>query len=91
MAPGQRSVSSLANPKRLMRPQRTRNTVEPASKDVYDIALDSDSPRAIDGDDCFRSHIPREADEILDAAGDKDSAKDAELQDPVFIQSSMHS
>ncbi len=79
MAPGQ----SSANPKKLMRPQRTeqsKSTVKPASEDVYDIALDSDGSRAIDGDDSFRSYIAREAEEILDTAGDKGSAKDAESQ-----------
>jgi hypothetical protein len=81
MAPGQSSVSSSANPKKLMRPQRTaQSSVKPASEDVYDIALDSDGARAIDGDDSFRSYIAREAEEILDAAGDKGSAKDAESQ-----------
>jgi hypothetical protein len=81
MAPGQRSVSSSANPKKLMRPQKTaQSSVKPASEDVYNIALDSDGSRAIDGDDSFRSYIAREAEEILDAAGDKGSAKDAESQ-----------
>jgi hypothetical protein len=66
-----------------MRPQRTeqsKNTVKLASGDVYDIALNSDGSRAIDRDNSFRSYIAREAEEILDAAGDKGSAKDAESQ-----------
>jgi hypothetical protein len=83
MVSGQRSVSSSSNPKKLMRPQRTeqsKSTIKPASGDVYDTTLDSDGSRAIDGDDSFRSYIAREAEEILDAAGDKGCAKDAESQ-----------
>jgi hypothetical protein len=80
MAPRQRSVSSLANLKKLMRPQRTaQSSVKPTSEDVYDIALDSDSSRAIDRDDSFHLHIACEAEEILDAASDKGS-EDAESQ-----------
>jgi hypothetical protein len=72
-------MSSSANPKKLVRPQRTaQSSIKPASEDVYDIALDSDG--AISGNDSFRSFIAREAEEILDAAGDKGSAKDAESQ-----------
>jgi hypothetical protein len=64
-----------------MRPQRTaQSSVKPASEDVYNIALDSDSSRAIDGDDSFRSYIAREAEEILNATSDKGSAKDTESQ-----------
>jgi len=74
-------VSSLANPKKLARPQRTAQSfIKPASEDVYNIALDSDGSRVIDKDNSFRSYIAREAEEILDAAGDKGSAKDAESQ-----------
>ncbi len=60
-----------------MRPQKTeqsKSTVKPA------IALDSDGSRDIGGDNSFRSYIAREAEEILNAAGDKGSAKDAESQ-----------
>ena len=74
MTPNKRSVPSLANPKKLMRPQRTRqskNAVELASADLYDI--DSDAPTAINRDSC-------EAEEILNAAGSKGIAKDAETQ-----------
>ena len=81
MALRQSLVSSLANPKKLARPQRTAQSfIKPASKDVYDIALDSDGSRAIDRDDSFCSYIAREAEEILNAASDKGSAKDAESQ-----------
>jgi hypothetical protein len=74
-------VSSLANPKKLIRPQRTaQSSVKPASEDVYNIALDSNGSRAIDGDDSFYSYIAREAEEILDAASNNGSAKDAESQ-----------
>jgi len=81
MAPGKSSVSSLANPKKLARLQRTaQSSIKPASEDVYNIALDSDGSRAIDRDDSFRSYIAHEAEEILNAAGDKGSAKDTESQ-----------
>jgi hypothetical protein len=81
MALRQRLVSSLANLKKLMRPQRTaQSSVKPASKDVYNIALNSNSARAIDGDDSFRLYIARKAEEILDTASDKGSAKDTKSQ-----------
>lgn len=74
-------MSSSANPKKLARPQRTAQSfIKPASEDVYDIAVESDSSRAINRDDSFRSYIAHEAEEILNAAGDKGSAKDAESQ-----------
>jgi hypothetical protein len=79
MAPGK----SLENPKKLIRPQRTKqskSTIKPTSKDVYNIALNSDSSRAIDKDDSFCLYIAREAEEILNAASDKGSAKDAKSQ-----------
>jgi hypothetical protein len=77
MALRQRSVSSSANPKKLIRPQRT---VKPTSGDVYDITLNSDGSNSIDRDDSFRSYIAREAEEILDDASDKGCAKDVESQ-----------
>jgi hypothetical protein len=81
MAPRQSSVSSLANPKKLAKPQRTaQSSIKPASEDVYDIALDSDGSKAIDRDDSFRLYIACKAEEILNAAGDKGSVKDAELE-----------
>jgi hypothetical protein len=81
MAPRQRSVSSSANLKRLMRLQKTvQSSIKPASEDVYNIALDSDGSRAIDRDDSFCLYIACKAEEILDATGDKGSAKDAESQ-----------
>jgi hypothetical protein len=81
MAPGKSSVSSLANPKKLARPQRTaQSSIKPASEGVYNIALDSDGSRAINGDDSFCSYIAHEVEEILNAASNKGSAKDAESQ-----------
>ena len=67
MTPNKRSVPSSANPKKLMRPQRTqqsKNAVELASADLYDI--DSDAPMVINRDD--------------NAASSKGIAKDAETQ-----------
>jgi hypothetical protein len=75
MTLNKRSVPSSANPKNLMRPQRTqqfKNAVELASADLYDI--DSDAPTAINRDDSYK------AEEILNAAGSKGIAKDAETQ-----------
>jgi hypothetical protein len=66
-----------------MRPQRTKqskNTVKPASRDIYDIALDSNGSRAINRDNFFCLYIACDAEEILDTASDKDSAKDAKSQ-----------
>lgn len=64
-----------------MRPQRTtQSSVKPASKDVYNIALDSNSSRAINKDDSFCLYIACKADEILNAASNKGCVKDAELQ-----------
>jgi hypothetical protein len=66
-----------------MRPQRTRQSksaVELASADVYDIALNSDAPTAIDRDGSFRLYIACEAEEILNAASSKVIAKDVETQ-----------
>jgi hypothetical protein len=74
-------VSSSANLKKLARPQRiAQSSIKPASEDVYDIALNSDGSRAIDKDDSFRLYIACEAEEILNATGNKGSAKDAESQ-----------
>jgi len=83
MIPSKRSVPSSANPKKLIRPQRTRqskNAVELASADVYDFVLDSDAPTAIDRDDSFRSYIACEAEETLNAAGSEGIAKDTKTQ-----------
>ena len=74
-------VSSLANPKKLIRLQRTaQSSIKPASKDVYNIALNSDGPRAIDRDDSFHSYIACKAEEIFNAFVDKGIAKDVETQ-----------
>jgi hypothetical protein len=74
-------VSSLANLKKLARLQRTaQSSIKPASKDVYNIALNSNSSEAIDRDDSFCLYIGCKAEEILNAAGNKSSAKDAESQ-----------
>jgi hypothetical protein len=82
MAPGKRSVSSLANPKKLMRLERTKqskSTIKPTSRDVYNITLNSDGSRAIDRDDSFYLYIACEVEEILDAS-DKAYVKDAKSQ-----------
>jgi hypothetical protein len=74
-------VSSLANPKKLARPQRTAQSfIKPASKDVYNIALNSNSSKAINKDDSFCSYITCKAKEIHNAASDNSSAKDAKSQ-----------
>jgi hypothetical protein len=68
MTPSKRSAPSLANPKKLIRPQRiqqSKNAVELASADLYDI--DSDALTTVNGDD--------------NAAGSKGIAKDAEHSD----------
>jgi hypothetical protein len=71
-------VSSSTNSKKLIRPQRTaQSSVKPASKDVYNIALNSDGFKAINKDDSFCLYIACKAEEILNAAGNKGSAKDA--------------
>lgn len=65
ITPSKRSASSSANPKKLTRPQRTRqskNAVELASADLYDI--DNAAPTAVNGDD--------------NAASSKGIAKDTE-------------
>jgi hypothetical protein len=79
MAPNKRSAPSSANPKKLIRPQRTqqsKNAKELARADLYDI--DSDAPTAINKDDSSRSYIACEAEEILSAAGNKGVAKDTQ-------------
>jgi hypothetical protein len=79
MAPNKRSAPSLANPKKLMRPQRTRqskNAKELARADLYDI--DSDSPTAINKDDSSRSYIACEVEEILNTVGNKGVARDTQ-------------
>jgi hypothetical protein len=81
MAPRQSLVSSLANLKKLARPQRTtQSSIKPTSEDVYNIALNSDSSRAINRDDSFHLYIACEAEEIHNAASDNGSAKDAKSQ-----------
>ena len=81
MAPGKSSVSSSANLKKLAKPQRTaQSSIKPASKNVYNIALNSNGSRAINGDDSFCLYIAHKAEEILNTAGNKGSAKNAELQ-----------
>jgi hypothetical protein len=70
-----RSVPSSANPKKLMRLQRTqqsKNAVKLASTDLYDI--DSNAPTAINRNDSYK------AEEILNAASSKGIAKDAKTQ-----------
>jgi hypothetical protein len=71
---------SLENPKKLIRPQRTKqskSTIKLTNKDVYNIALNSNSSKAINKDNSFCSYIAHKAEEILDAASDKGNAKDA--------------
>ena len=70
-----------------MRPQRTqqsKNAVELASADVYDIALNSDAPTAFNRDRSFRSDIAYKAKEILNAAG-IDNSDSALLPNPLKI------
>lgn len=79
MAPNKRSPPSLANPKKLTRPQRTRqskNAKELARADLYDI--DSDAPIAINKDDSSYSYIAYEVEEILNAIGNKGIARDTQ-------------
>ncbi len=64
---------------RLERTEQSKSTIKPTSGNVYDITLDSDGSRAIDGDDSFYSYIAHEAEEILDT-GDKAYVKDIESQ-----------
>jgi hypothetical protein len=74
---------SLENPKKLIRLQRTKqskSTAKPTSKDVYNIALNSNGSRAIDKDNSFCLYIAYKAEKILNAASNKGSAKDAKLQ-----------
>jgi hypothetical protein len=79
MAPNKRSAPFSANPKKLMRPQRTRqskNAKELARADLYDI--NSDAPTAINKDDSSCSHIACEAEEILKAVSNKGVARDTQ-------------
>jgi hypothetical protein len=81
MALGKSLVSSLVNLKKLARPQKTaQSSIKPASEDVYNIALNSDSSRAIDRDNSFYSYIAYKVEEILNAASNKGSVKDTESQ-----------
>jgi hypothetical protein len=69
-----RLVPSLANPKKLIRPQKTlqsKNAVKLASVDVYNFTLKSNAPTAIDRDDSFRLYIAYKMEEILNAASSK--------------------
>jgi hypothetical protein len=79
MAPNKRSAPSSANPKKLIRPQRTqlsKNAKELARADLYDI--DSDALMVINKDDSSCSYIACEAEEILNAAGNKGVARDTQ-------------
>jgi hypothetical protein len=78
-----RSVPSSANPKKLIRLQRTqqfKNAVELANADVYDIAFNSNALTAINKDDSSCLYIAYKAEEILNAASSKGIAKDVETQ-----------
>jgi hypothetical protein len=77
MALSKRLAPSLANPKKLMKPQRTqqsKNVVEPTSADLYDI--DSDAPTAINSSS--RPYMACDAEEIPNAAGNKGVARDTD-------------
>jgi hypothetical protein len=65
---------SLANPKKLIRPQKalqSKNAVKLASVDIYNFDLKSNASTAIDGDDSFRLYIAYKVEEILNAARSK--------------------
>jgi hypothetical protein len=77
MVPNKRSAPSSANPKKLIRPQRTRkskNAKELARADLYNI--DSNAPTAINKDDSSCLYIACKAEEILNTAGNKGVARD---------------
>jgi hypothetical protein len=81
IAPKQRLVSSLTILKKLIRLQRTTQSfIKPASKDVYNIALNNNSSKAINKDDSFYLYIACKTKEILNTTSNNSSVKDTKSQ-----------
>jgi hypothetical protein len=76
----QRLVSFLTNSKKLIKLQRTiQFSVKSANKDVYNIAFDSNSSKAINKDNFFCLYIVCKTNKILNTASDKNCTKNTEL------------
>jgi hypothetical protein len=79
MALNKRLAPSSANPKKLIRLQRTqqsKNAKKLAKADLYNI--DSNALTVINKDDSSRLYIACKVKEILNAASNKDVAKDTQ-------------